>query len=160
FGQRGSDRSATAGRGPATGVAIVERLPTPEEYLGLVRAVGWSRGDRTDGDLRGRAARALAGARFGVVALHGGDAVGSGMVLGDGPTFAYLKDIMVRPDWQGRGIGTRIVGALLAALGDSGRDGMLVTLFTGQHLAEFYEQFGFSGPETLYGMSLAIERRA
>jgi hypothetical protein len=37
---------------------------------------------------------------------------------------------------------------------------MLVTLFTGQHLAEFYERFGFSGPETLYGMSRSIERPA
>ena len=37
---------------------------------------------------------------------------------------------------------------------------MLVTLFTGQHLAEFYERFGFSGPETLYGMSQSIARPA
>ena len=36
---------------------------------------------------------------------------------------------------------------------------MLVTLFTGQHLAEFYERSGFSGPETLYGMSLTIAGR-
>lgn len=34
---------------------------------------------------------------------------------------------------------------------------MLVTLFTGQHLADFHERFGFSGPERLYGMSLTIE---
>jgi GNAT superfamily N-acetyltransferase len=156
IGQRGSDRSETAGRAPATDVAIVARLPTPEEFLGLVRAVGWAR----DVDQTGRAARALAGARFGVVALDGGRAVGSGMVLGDGVSLAYLKDIMVHPEWQGRGIGTRIVEALLAALRRSEHDGMLVTLFTGQYLAEFYEQFGFSGPEKLYGMSLAIERRA
>jgi ribosomal protein S18 acetylase RimI-like enzyme len=160
FGQRGSDRSATAGREPATEVAIVERLPTPEEYVGLVRAVGWARGDQADGDQTDRAARALAGARFGVVALDGGNAVGSGMVLGDGVTFAYLKDIMVHPEWQARGLGTRIVGALLAALRRSEHDGMLVTLVTGQHLAEFYERFGFSGPETLYGMSRSIERPA
>ena len=73
FGQRGSDRSLTAGREPATDVAIVERLPTPEEHQGLVRAVGWADGDRPD-----RAARVLAGARFGVVAVAGGVAVGSG----------------------------------------------------------------------------------
>ena len=90
FGQRGSDRTATAGREPATDVAIVERLPTPEEYLGLLRAVGWARGDEADGDPFERAARALAGARFGVVAVDGGHVVGSGMVLGDGATFAYL----------------------------------------------------------------------
>jgi GNAT superfamily N-acetyltransferase len=81
------------------------------------------------------------------------------MVLGDGATFAYLKDIIVHPDWQGRGIGTRIVEALLAVLRRPDFEGMLVTLFTGQHLAEFYERFGFSGPETLYGMSLKITGR-
>jgi GNAT superfamily N-acetyltransferase len=80
------------------------------------------------------------------------------MVLGDGATFAYLKDIMVRPGRQARGLGTRIVDALLAILGRSEHDGMLVTLFTGQHLGKFYERFGFSGPETLYGMSRSIER--
>ena len=37
---------------------------------------------------------------------------------------------------------------------------MLVTLFTGQHLAEFYERVGFSGPEALYGMSRSIEGHA
>jgi GNAT superfamily N-acetyltransferase len=152
FGQRGLDRSATAGRAPATDVAIVERLPTPEELQGLLRSVGWADDDRTD-----RAARALAGARAGVVAIAGERAVGSGMVLGDGATFAYLKDIIVRPEWQGRGIGTRIVAALLAILRRPDPAGMLVTLFTGQHLADFYERFGFSGPERLYGMSLTIE---
>jgi GNAT superfamily N-acetyltransferase len=160
FGQRGSDRKATAGREPAEDVEIVERLPTPEEYLDLLRAVGWARGDQAGGDPFESAARALAGARFGVVAVHGGNAVGTGMVLGDGTTFAYLKDIMVRPDWQSRGLGTRIVDALFAMLCRSEHDGMLVTLFTSQHLAEFYERFGFSGPEKLYGMSRSIERRA
>jgi GNAT superfamily N-acetyltransferase len=154
FGQRGSDRSATAGRGPATDVAIVERLPTPEELQGLLRAVGWTDDDRTD-----RAATALAGARLGVVAVAGGRAVGSGVVLGDGDTFAYLKDIIVHPDLQGRGIGTRIVEALLAIQRRPDPEGMPVTLFTGQHLAEFDERFGFSGPEKLFGMSLTIAGR-
>ena len=95
-------------------------------------------------------------ARFGVVAVDGETAVGTGIVLGDGTTFAYLKDIVVHPEWQGRGIGTRIVDGLLAIIRRS-PDGMLVTLFTAQHLAEFYEQFGFAGPEKLYGMSLEIE---
>jgi ribosomal protein S18 acetylase RimI-like enzyme len=154
FGQRGSDRSATVGREPARNVAIVGRLPTPEELQPLLRAVGWAKDDRTE-----RAATVLAGARFGVIAVAGGRVVGSGMVLGDGATFAYLKDIVVHPEWQCRGIGTRIVEALLAAVRRADPEGMLVTLFTGQHLAEFYERFGFSGPERLYGMSLMIERR-
>ena len=151
FGQRGSDRVGR--REPATTVDIVERLPTPEEHQVLIQAVGWGGNDRP-----GRAGKALSGARFGVVAVEGDRAVGTGMVLGDGVTFAYLKDIVVLPEWQGRGIGTRIVEALLTIIRRPGPDGMLVTLFTGQHLAEFYEQFGFCGPEKLYGMSLNIER--
>jgi GNAT superfamily N-acetyltransferase len=154
FGQRGSDRSATAGREPATNVAIIERLPTPEELQRLLRAVGWSSDDRTE-----RTEKSLAGAQCGVVAVAGAGVVGSGMVLGDGVTCAYLKDIVVHPDWQSRGIGTRIVEALLAILRRSSPEDILVTLFTGQHLAELYERCGFSGPEQLYGMSLKITGR-
>lgn len=155
FGQRASDRSATAGREPASTVSIVERLPTVEEYQVLMKGVGWSKTEPTD-----RERAALAGARFGVVAIEGDRVVGAGLVLGDGVTFAYLKDIMVHPEWQGRKVGSRIVEALLAIIRRSTSDGMLVTLFTGQNLAEFYERFGFSGPETgLYGMSLQVDRR-
>jgi GNAT superfamily N-acetyltransferase len=121
--------------------------------------VGWARDDESGGDPLERAARALAGARFGVVAVDAGRAVGSGMVLGDGATFAYLKDVMVLPEWQARGLGTRIVDALLARLRRLDHEGLLVTLFTGQSLAEFYERFGFAGPEKLYGMSRSFARR-
>jgi GNAT superfamily N-acetyltransferase len=151
FGQRGSDR--TTGREPANSVEIVERLPTPQEYQSLLKAVGWG-----DSNEPVRAAKALAGARYGVVAVDGDRAVGAGLVLGDGVSFAYLKDIMVLPEWQGRGIGTRIVEALMTVIRRTGTDRLLVALFTGQHLAEFYEQFGFCGPEKLYGMSLNLER--
>jgi GNAT superfamily N-acetyltransferase len=147
FGQR--DFGRAAGREPASNVVVVERLPTPDEYRVLLQAVGWADKDQPD-----RTVEALSGVRFGVVAVDGDRAVGTGMVIGDGATFAYLKDIMVLPEWQGRGIGTRIVEALLAMIRRARPDGMLVTLFTGQHRAEFYERFGFCGPEKLYGMSL------
>jgi uncharacterized glyoxalase superfamily protein PhnB len=40
FGQRGSDRRT--GREQASNVEVIERLPTPEEHLRLIRAVGWA----------------------------------------------------------------------------------------------------------------------
>ena len=107
-----------------------------------------------------RAGSALAGTRFGVVAIAGDRVVGTGLVLGDGVTLSYLKDIVVLPQWQGRKVGSRIVEALLAIIRRTAEGGMLVTLFTGQNLAEFYAQFGFGGPETgLYGMSLDLGRK-
>src|SRR5262249_53436648 len=125
------------------------------EYQRLVQAVGWSDIAAPD-----RAGEALAGARLGIVAVEGDLVVGSGLVLGDGVTFAYLKDIMVLPEWQGRKVGSRIVDALLSIIRRTAPRGMLVTLFTGRNLAEFYESFGFCGPETgLYGMSQRIQRQ-
>jgi GNAT superfamily N-acetyltransferase len=155
FGAPSSDRSSTSGRDPADAVAIVERLPAPEEFQALVQAVGWGV-PRQD-----RAKSALAGARHGVVALDGDRAIGLGLVLGDGVSFAYLKDIVVHPNWQARGIGSRIVEALLEVIRRTAPDGILVTLFTGQNRAEFYERFGFCGPEMgLYGMSMQIRGSA
>jgi GNAT superfamily N-acetyltransferase len=72
----------------------------------------------------------------------------------------FSKHIMVLPEWQGRGVGLRIVEAMLAIIRRTAPDRMLVTLFTGQNLAEFYGKLGFCGPESgLYGMSLRIDRR-
>jgi GNAT superfamily N-acetyltransferase len=153
FGQRGSDRSATAGREPAITIQIIERLPTCEEHQALIKAVGW--GDNVAPDT---IRSVLAGARFGVVAVESDRVVGVGLVVGDGATFSYLRDIIVHPEWQGRRVGSRIVESLMAIIRRPDPNGMLVTLFTGQHLAEFYEQFGFCGPEKLYGMSLKIDR--
>jgi GNAT superfamily N-acetyltransferase len=143
FGQGGSDRAATDARERACSVAIVERLPAVEEYRGLLQAVGWASFPAHD-----RAREALAGARFGVVAVDGELVVGAGLVVGDGATFAYLKDIMVLPEWQGRKVGSRIVATLLSIIRRRAPGRMLVTLFTGRNLAEFYEPFGFCGPDT------------
>ena len=62
----------------------------------------------------------------------------------------------MHPEWQGRGIDTRTVEALLAFLRRRDPDSMPVTLSTGRHLADLYKRFGFSSPEKRYGMSLVI----
>jgi GNAT superfamily N-acetyltransferase len=152
FGQGTVLRSNRAESEPASTVSIVERLPTVEEYLELLHAVDWAGADQPD-----RARAALAGARLGVVAVENGRVVGTGLVIGDGATFAYLKDIIVAPDWQGRGVGSRIVQVLLDNIRRTAPERMLVALFTGRHLARFYERFGFCGPEFGdYAMSMCL----
>jgi GNAT superfamily N-acetyltransferase/uncharacterized glyoxalase superfamily protein PhnB len=152
FGERALNRAANSGREPASSVEIVERLPNLDEYLALFQAVGWANLTRPE-----TAEQAIAGARFGVVAMDAGRVIGTGLILGDGVSFAYLKDIMVHPDWQGRGVGTRVVQTLLDHIRQTRQSRMLVTLFTGAGLASFYERFGFCGPDAgLYGMSLHL----
>jgi GNAT superfamily N-acetyltransferase len=154
FGEPCSDRSGKSGREPATSVVIVERLPTVPEYNALASDPESAASARPD-----RAEKALAAALYGAVAVDGDRVIGAGLVLGDGVTFAYLKDIAVVPEWQSRGVGSRIVEALLAMIRRTEPEAMLVALFTGQDRGEFYERFGFRGPESgLYGMTMFLDR--
>lgn len=137
-----------------SGVKIITRRPTVAEYRSLIEAVGWSRYSNPTA-----AKKAIAGALHMVVAEHKGKAIGTGAVLGDGATFFYIKDIMVQPAWQKKGVGTAMMDALVAWLNKNAPKKALITLFTGRNLKNYYARYGFQGPETyLYGM--AMRRRS
>jgi GNAT superfamily N-acetyltransferase len=150
FAESGSDRPSRVHEDHASAV-IDERKPTVEEYVSLLNAVGWSGGgDRV-------AALVLANALHGVVAVESDRVVGAGLVVGDGATFFYLKDIIVAPACQRRGVGAAVVEALMKYVRRTASKGALVGLFTGRQLADFYERFGFLGPDDgIHGMCLYI----
>jgi GNAT superfamily N-acetyltransferase/uncharacterized glyoxalase superfamily protein PhnB len=143
----------TARKRPARDdIAIADAAPTVAEYTRLINAVGWAR--YTD---LSRAAEILAAARFIAVARDAEKVIATGIVLGDGASFFYLKDIMVDPAYQHQGIGQRLVAHLMARIKSSGASSALVGLFTGKDHAPFYEPFGFAGPDRgLYGMTLRL----
>ena len=100
---------------------------------------------------------ALANCLHGVVALGGDFVLGCGLVVGDAVSFFYLKDVIVRPECQGQGIGTAIVESLLAYIRRTARPGALVGLFAPKRLSDFYGRFGFLGPdEFVNGMCLQL----
>lgn len=151
FGEFGTEHTPSAPFPES--VSIAERKPTVEEYLALIDAVGWSA--ITD---RASAPRAIDNALHGVVALEGGRVVGTGLVVGDGAMFFYLKDVMVLPARQHSRIGSEIVAALMRYIRGVAAPHALVGLFTGRNLSTFYERFGFKGAdEGVYGMTLRIE---
>jgi GNAT superfamily N-acetyltransferase/uncharacterized glyoxalase superfamily protein PhnB len=153
FGAPHSEGPAREGTGRPRSFTIVERKPAADEILSLFDAVGWSNPAN-----RHIAPIALANSLHGVVAVDGESVVGCGLVVGDAATFFYLKDIIVRPECQGQGIGTAIVEALMAYIRRTARSGALVGLFTPKHLANFYGRFGFLGPdERVNGMCLEVQ---
>ena len=58
------------------------------------------------------ARRALAGGLINVSAIYNGTLVGMGRMVGDGAMYWYLQEIMVLPEYQKQGIGTKIVNYL------------------------------------------------
>ena len=101
--------------------------------------------------------KALENNLFDVIALCNDEVIGMGRLVGDGVMYWYLQEIIVLPEFQGKGIGTRIVDRLLEYIKDNTTPGTFVsiglTAATGKDT--FYEKFGFSKS---LGMTKYLER--
>jgi len=72
-----------------------------------------------------------------------GHSVGIGRVIGDGGLHYYLTDIVVMPQHQRRGIGSRIVGALTRFVESVPFENTWLGVFAADGTAEFYARFGY-----------------
>jgi GNAT superfamily N-acetyltransferase len=133
-------------------VLILDQLPTPAEYRALCTAVGWA------GSMNLAASEAaLAGSRFGVVAVKDNQVIGMGRVVGDGAMFFYVQDVAVHPGAQGQGIGRLIIERLLALVRASASGPALVGLFATEVARPLYIKLGFADHEELLGMFQIVE---
>lgn len=116
-----------------------EVLPDEQAYFDLFESTGWNAGYRvTPGELR----EALERSWHMVQAYDGMLLVGTGRVISDGKLHALIVDVVVLPEYQGRGIGTDIMLRLLERCRLHGiRD---VQLFSAPGKAAFYEELGFA----------------
>ncbi len=73
-----------------------------------------------------------------VSAWDGDELVGFARMLSDEATNAYVSTVAVAPRWQDRGLGTRLMRALL-----DGRDSMKLVLEAAPGAERFYERLGF-----------------
>jgi len=84
--------------------------------------------------------RAVYGASLHAVLLRDrGRLIGAGRALADGRDTAYLADIVVHPDYQGQGLGQRIVERLVACV--QGHRKILLYAQPGKE--GFYRKLGF-----------------
>jgi GNAT superfamily N-acetyltransferase len=127
-------------------VEIESRLPTGAEMEALTRAVGWGEWTDLDAVIHGK------------VAVAEGRVVGCALLTTDHAGYYQVRDVMVSPEWQGRGVGSKLMRAMMDHLRSRVSGRALVGLYTGAHLHEFYARFGFQGPDQgLYGMTQVIE---
>ena len=130
----------SSGQFPSS-VMIEERLPAPDELLALAESVGWSDNFPPD-----RIEQHLKAIQYGVVAVDTvtGQAVGCALLMTDHASFYYVKDVMVKPEWQKKRIGTALMNAINQWLDRNAAKGALVGLYSGENLEPFYRQFGFA----------------
>lgn len=109
-----------------------------EDYVRLRESVGWLNLSEE------QAVGALCGSRYIVTAHEGQNTVGMGRVIGDGMYF-IIVDLVVRPDYQGKGIGRGILEKLLEYIEkntpEGGRSSVQLIAEAGKET--FYEKMGF-----------------
>jgi GNAT superfamily N-acetyltransferase len=71
--------------------------------------------------------------------FHGGRLVGAGRVLADGLDCAYVADVAVHPDHQGRGLGSDIIRRLI----DLSEGHKKILLYANPGTEGFYTNLGF-----------------
>jgi GNAT superfamily N-acetyltransferase len=120
-----------------TDYILVSRVPTIEEYRDLRRLSGLS--EKTEE----AAARGLPNTLHAVVIETGGKAIGVGRVTGDGGTAYQVVDIAVLPEHQGKGLGKRIVAALVEWLHANAPKSAYVSLIADGPAKDLYAQYGF-----------------
>jgi GNAT superfamily N-acetyltransferase len=133
---------------------IVSRITTPAEYRAICEAVGWGSIINFDA-----APESLRRSLYGVIALSGDQAVGMGRVVGDGVMYFYIQDIAVLPAYQGQGIGTAIMDALMTWVRRTAAPQAFVGLFAAPAAIRFYRKYGFMipPPDDLTGMFAVIQ---
>ncbi|MBZ0296490.1 MAG: GNAT family N-acetyltransferase [Anaerolineae bacterium] len=135
------------------GYQLVERVPTLAEYQALCTAVGWQ--DVINFEA---AQAALDHSLYGVIVQQGDQTIGMGRIVGDGAIFFYIQDIAVDPAHQKRGVGTRIMQALMAHVDAHAPDQSFVGLFAAEGTPAFYRQYGFEMYSELQGMFKVVRR--
>ncbi|MCL2664532.1 MAG: GNAT family N-acetyltransferase [Defluviitaleaceae bacterium] len=122
-----------------TDYELVDNGLTAEDLFTLRQSAGW--GAISAEQLK----RGLDGSLFSVAAVSNGKTVGAGRLVGDGALVCHIQDVIVLPEFQGRGIGTKIVGRLIEYAKQSTGEGesIAVGLFSAKGREGFYERFGF-----------------
>ena len=118
---------------------VHENTLSAAEYIDLYASVGW-----TPPPIE-QAATAILNSDFTVCVTENERPIGMGRIIGDGAISYFVKDVAVRPEFQGRGAGRLMMDAILAHIRKSVPAGYHVSLelISSEGMEPFYQAFGF-----------------
>jgi N-acetylglutamate synthase-like GNAT family acetyltransferase len=129
-------------------IDLKEMLPSIDDYWILFGTTGWNEEYRFS---KSELEKAIKNSWFSISAFKSGKLIGFGRIIADGIHHALIVDLIVHPDHQCKGIGSRILERLVKKCRDSNiRD---IQLFAAGEKYQFYEKQGFEKrPENAPGM--------
>ncbi len=125
-------------------------LPDKEHFFELFQTTGWFPDQNLDANML---YEAISHSWYMFSVYDDRRLVGFGRVISDGVLHALIVEMIVLPDYQGKGIGKRIMHELVKKCEAHGI--IDVQLFCAKGKAGFYEKYGFvSRPSDAPGMQL------
>lgn len=113
---------------------------SPEDYNFLRVSAGWTviHPEQAEASLKGSA--------LVIAAKDGNRTVGTARLLWDGGYAALIKDVLVLPEYQSRGIGMNLITRILNHLKSKLKPGYVIQidLMAAKDKEGFYEKMGFS----------------
>ena len=125
------------------------------EFLEMVESVGWK--TYTEEQIK----KALDNTMYMIKVMVDDKLAGIGRVVGDNSIVCILSDVCVKPEYQGKGIGTIIVNRLRELIEENVGVGekMQIELTPTAGNEAFYQKCGFKyKPEKITGMYLWIKK--
>lgn len=116
-----------------------ENINNVKEFNLLYDLVGWGSYDDKISK------RALENTFYSVSVYDNNNIVGYGRLIGDTICFMYIQDVMVKPDYQNKKIGTMIMNKLLEKIEEIKKENPDLRIYLGASKGKegFYERFGF-----------------
>lgn len=116
-----------------------ESVPSQEQFWRLFQTTGWNQSYRATPE---ELIQSVANSQWVLGAYDGNRLVAFGKIVTDQIIHAMVYDLIVLPDYQERGLGTRILETLVGKCLDHGiRD---IQLFCAKGQSGFYRRRGFS----------------
>ncbi|WP_066306738.1 GNAT family N-acetyltransferase [Bacillus sp. FJAT-29814] len=116
---------------------IIYQPPAPSAYNELRVEGGLSRKSLEAAEI------GLSNSLFAVSIYEANTLIGMGRVVGDGGTVFHVVDIVVKPSYQGRGLGKVIMQEIMDYLDKNTCPGSYVSLIADEPANKLYEKFGF-----------------
>jgi ribosomal protein S18 acetylase RimI-like enzyme len=131
-------------------ISLEENSLTAAQFLDIRHSVGWIGNEE-------QIKRALDNGLFSVAVKDVQQIVGMGRLIGDGAMYWYIQDVVVKPDYQCRGIGKTIMNRLFRYVIENSLPGSTVSVYlmSVKGKEEFYRKLGFTErPSDLYGAGM------
>ena len=120
-------------------LTFCEETPGKKQYLALHKTTGWNAKNLFSQE---QLYEGICNSWYQISVYNEQQLIGFGRIISDGVYQTFICDVMIHPDYQGKGVGKNLIQALVKYCEQKGI--RWVQLFCAQGKQPFYKKLGFT----------------